>query len=362
MHTVGATHEPVDGQGAALPVMAGAVRARGATLLRCTLALIIIIIITTVTPAQTQSAVAGASASDAARAGSDEQRRMGRPPPRQMCHLTLRRERAEAAAGRGGPGAKGGGSALGTALSWFIPQRTVYLSPPATAGLAALPAVLIIYLLWTIHTGRDAKRALCQCWLLIGLVSVLLRWHIVTIAVEHAGTAANITLWQWVTTPAAVSTQLGEAFQLAPTTDPERSAEQLQDLDHTSTLRLYDSSHSAALPLSYLAAPEFIPQLQSPPGHAPRRFRLRLQAGEARDDHAVAAAAGDTCSFAAGVDSSPSVSFADAPVMDLGDLQLAAVEIASSSPPSSSLPSPSSSAAVIAAAFASSWQPKALSD
>ena len=99
-------------------------------------------------------------------------RRMGRPPPHQMCQMTLQRERAEAALGREKTGQENS-SVLGTALSWMIPPTTVYLSPSATAGLAALPAVLMVYLLWTIHFGRSSGRALCQCWLVVVVIVYL---------------------------------------------------------------------------------------------------------------------------------------------------------------------------------------------
>ena len=70
--------------------------------------------------------------------------------------MHLQRERAEAAAGRGAPGPRTGAAPL-AGLSWIIPQRPVYLPPEATAALAAVPAAMIIYLLWTLRTGRNAK-------------------------------------------------------------------------------------------------------------------------------------------------------------------------------------------------------------
>ena len=107
----------------------------------------------------TQQAPSPGSSADRRHTGDQHQwqtndrRMVGRPPPRQMCQMTLQRERAEAASvsGRGRTAQARRGSALSTVLSWAIPSSTVYLSPSATAGLAVLPPVLLVYLLRSIH-------------------------------------------------------------------------------------------------------------------------------------------------------------------------------------------------------------------
>ena len=107
----------------------------------------------------TQQAPSPGSSADRRHTGDQHQwqtndrRMVGRPPPRQMCQMTLQRERAEAASvsGRGRTAQARHGSALSTVLSWAIPSSTVYLSPSATAGLAVLPPVLLVYLLRSIR-------------------------------------------------------------------------------------------------------------------------------------------------------------------------------------------------------------------
>lgn len=290
--------------------------------------------------------------------------RTGRPPPHQICQMTLERERAEAALGRQNT-RHNDGSVLGNALSWVIPSTTVYLSPSATAGLAALPAVLIVYLLWTIHSARSSGKALFQCWLVVVVISLLLRWHVVTIVVEHLGASVSITIWQWFSTPDAVNSQLEQALALSngETMTAQVGGGEAGQAPHQ--LRLYDSLHGPALPLTYLVAAEFVPQLQSAPGSPDRRFKLIQPASHVRASHS-----GDPPSAAAiGEDSSlpPQarlVSFEDAKLMDAKEVQRAAAAIAASAvafskdrnagtPSSVLLPSSSSFAdgAAVAAAF-----------
>jgi hypothetical protein len=270
-----------------------------------------------------------------------KRRSSGRPPPHQMCQLTLQRERAEAALGREKTGQKNG-SVLGTALSWVIPPTTVYLSPSVTAGLAALPAVLMVYLLWTIHSGNSSGKALCQCWLVVVVISLLLRWHVVTIVIEHLGASVSITIWQWFSTPDTISSQLAQALTLGTaetmmaqmgTGQAERPQQQAPH-----QLRLYDSSHSAALPLTYLVAAEFVPQLQSAPGSPDRRFKLIYAStkpvGACHSDAAPSTAGCLSASELAGDSSVPPperlVSFEDATLMDAKEVKRAAAAIAAS--------------------------------
>ena len=261
-------------------------------------------------------------------------RRTGRPTPHQMCQMTLERERAEAALGREKT-RQNSGSVLGKALSWVMPPTMVYLSPSATAGLAALPAVLMVYLLWTIHSARSSGNALFQCWLVVVVVSLLLRWHIVTIVVEHLGASVSITIWQWFSTPDTVNSQLEQALALSTseTVTGQVGAGLAGHAPHQ--LRLYDSSHGAALPLTYLIAAEFIPQLHSAPGSPDRRFKLIRPASHVRATHSDAAPSATAYLSASGEDSSlpPQarlVSFEDATLMDAKEVQRAAAAIAAS--------------------------------
>lgn len=251
--------------------------------------------------------------------------------------MTLRRERAEAALNPGTPNRTD--SMIGAVLSWIIPPSTVHISPSAAAGLAALPAVSITYLLWTIHTGRSTMRALCQCWIVAALVSLALRWHIVTIVVEHAGASVSITIWQWFTAPDAVSSQLARAFKLH---NGEVTMEQMisdhsgQQPQDSQQWRLYDSSHSAALPLSYLVAAEFLPQLQSASGSPNRRFQLsQVAVANTEASCGDTLASDEVCSPGTeeGGKEPPAgklVSFKDATLMDAREVHRAAAVIAAS--------------------------------
>ena len=271
-------------------------------------------------------------------ARTEHQQWQRRPPPREMCQMTLRRERAEARLNRGAWGQSRTGSVFGTALSWVIPSSGVYLSPFATAGLAALPPVLMIYLLWSIHTGRSTMKALCQCWFVVATVSLLLRWHVVTIVVEHLGVSASFTVWQWFTTPDVIGEQLAQAFTVGnrdltirPAESDLTRGQQLQ----SSQLKLYDSSHSAVLPLDYLVAGEFIPQLQTAPGSPARRFQLlqapkKIEASRTGAIVSDAACSADSAEASSRPTATRLVSFEDATLLDADNVRRAAAAIASS--------------------------------
>ena len=226
---------------------------------------------------------------------------------------------------------------------------------------------------------QNAKAALLRCWGLLAIISLALRWHVVTIVFEHDGRSIAVTVFQWLTTAGAVGKQLQRAFPSLPPV-----------IDGAS---FHDSSHSAALPLSYLVAPDYIPQLISAPDEPPRRFRIRnctshppllvishvlfsdrlpvatglpAGAGIATSAHATAAAAEeeeqeedrcaaigdpDLCIRTSGCDTaqrgcvriqrergSPTAagSFAEAPVMDVADLHAAASAIAGRGGPTGS--------------------------
>ena len=193
------------------------------------------------------------------------------PSEEQLCYRSLERERAQAASAppqdHTGGGRSGGGrlgAAAATAAAWAVPQHPVYLSPAVGAGLAVLPPLLLLLLLCAARCGRpgDVLRVLILCWATLGAASFLLRWHVITIVVEHEGQELALTIYQHLTTGGSVHAQLAAAFPAAVASGRP--------------VGLADSAHSAVLPLSYLTSPEVLPQLQQPPGAPHRRYALRL--------------------------------------------------------------------------------------